>query len=191
MNLKEQFWNRRDVFGTSNSRDGYRKVIFLFIAFLFVILFRTFLLERIIIEGSSMYPTLKNEDVCFVWKVNKKPIRYEIVTANVSGKTVVKRVVGVPGDELSVREGTVYINGCPVSQEYDFITEEPGVLSGGYVVRKDEYFLLGDNRAESNDSRVYGAVSLKQIKGVVVVRIYPLTQIAMYSLRRSYAEGSK
>ena len=183
MNLKEQFRNRRDVFGTSNSRDGYRKVIFLFVAFLFIILFRTFLLERIIIEGSSMYPTLR--------KVNKKPIRYEIVTANVSGKIVVKRVVGVPGDELSVREGTVYINGCPVSQEYDFITEEPGVLSGGYVVRKDEYFLLGDNRAESNDSRVYGAVSLKQIKGVVVVRIYPLTQIAMYSLRRSYAEGSK
>ena len=69
MNLKEQFRNRRDVFGTSNSRDGYRKVIFLFVAFLFIILFRTFLLERIIIEGSSMYPTLRNEDVCFVWKV--------------------------------------------------------------------------------------------------------------------------
>lgn len=179
--MKERCWNRRAVSETSNSRDGYRKVIFLFIAFLLVILFRTFLLERIIIDGNSMYPTLKNEDVCFAWKIKREPRRYDIVTANVNAKSVVKRVIGVPGDVLSVKDEMVYINGNPVLPEYDFITEESGVLSDGYIVGENEYFLLGDNRAGSHDSRVYGAVSSEQIKGVVVVRIYPLTQIVTYS----------
>lgn len=181
MSTEIQHEEKNDINGGVSSKKGYRKIVLVTVAFLVVVVFRASILERIIIDGNSMYPTLKNEDVCFASKVNIEPRRYDIVTANVNGKSIVKRVVGIPGDVLYVKDGILYINGNPSLQEYNFITEESGLLSDEYFVGDNEYFLLGDNRAESNDSRVFGAVPIDQIKGIVVVRIFPGIEVMTYS----------
>lgn len=165
----------------SKSRDGYKKAIFLFAAFVTVILFRTAVMERTIISGNSMYPTLADSDVCLTAKYEKEPERYDIVVAKVQGKTVIKRVIGLPGETLKIRNGKVYIDGKEVDAEYDFYTEDGGVLSEPYTLAADEYFLMGDNRAGSCDSREFGNVKSESIKGIVLCRIFPFTDIEIYS----------
>lgn len=160
--------------------EGYRKIIFLLAAFAIILAFRSCVMERVIISGNSMYPTLCNADVCMAWKLDREPERYEIVLAEVNGVTVIKRVVGLPGDTLSVSEGRLLINGDFVTG-YDFEIAEAGFLRDEYTVPPNCYFLLGDNRAESVDSREYGAVEKSRIKGIVILRFYPLMKITVYS----------
>ena len=164
----------------NEAREGYRKVIFLLAAFAVILAFRSYVMERVIISGNSMFPTLCNADVCMAWKLDREPERNEIVLAKVNGATVIKRVVGLPGDPLSVSEGRLLVNGNFVT-DYDFEIEEPGLLEDEYTVPPDSYFLLGDNRAESVDSRAYGAVERSRIRGIVILRFYPLTKITVYS----------
>lgn len=162
------------------AREGYRKIIFLLAVFAVVLVFRSCIMERVIISGNSMFPTLCNADVCMAWKLDREPKRNEIVIAKVNGATVIKRVVGLPGDTLSVSDGRLLVNGDFVT-DYDFEITEAGLLEDEYVMPPDCYFLLGDNREESCDSREYGAVEKNRIKGIVVLRFYPLTEITVYS----------
>lgn len=90
---------------SKKSRDGYKKLIFLLAAFLTVILFRTVVMERTIISGNSMYPTLMDSDVCLTAKYRNEPERYDIVVAKVQCHTVIKRVIGLPGETLEVKGG--------------------------------------------------------------------------------------
>ena len=81
-------------------------------------------------------------------------------------KKIIKRVVGVPGDLLEIKDGVLYVNG--VEEERGFETmEDPGILREPILLGKDEYFCLGDNRNHSSDSRVYGIFNSKQILGVI------------------------
>lgn len=159
------------------SRDGYKKLIFLFIAFLMVILFRMVVIERTIISGNSMYPTLEDSDVCLTVKYKKEPKRYDIVVAKVNGYNVIKRVIGLPGETLEVKDGVVFIDGKEIDAEYDFYTEDSGILSEPYTIAANEYFLMGDNRQGSCDSREFGSVKSKDIKGIVLCRIFPFENI--------------
>lgn len=164
----------------NEAREGYKKIIFLLAVFAVVLVFRSCIMERVIISGNSMFPTLCEADVCMVWKLVKEPERNDIVIAKVNGATVIKRVVGLPEDTLSVLDGRLLVNGYFVA-DYDFEISEAGLLENGYVVPQDSYFLLGDNRGESCDSREYGAVGKDKIKGIVIFRFYPFTEITIYS----------
>lgn len=164
----------------NEAREGYRKIIFLLAVFAIVFAFRSCIMERVIISGNSMFPTLCNADVCMAWKLDREPERNEIVLAEVNGVTVIKRVVGLPGDILSVSDGWLLVNGSFVT-DYDFEIAEAGLLEDEYTVPPDSYFLLGDNRGASCDSREYGAVEKSRIKGIVILRFYPLTKITVYS----------
>lgn len=164
----------------NEAREGYKKFILLLACFAVVLVFRSCIMERVIISGNSMFPTLCDADVCKAWKMNTEPKRNDIVIAKVNGATVIKRVVGLPGDTLSISDGQLVVNGSPVT-DYDFKIAEAGVLENGYVVPQDSYFLLGDNREESCDSREYGAVEKDKVKGIVILRFYPFTDITVYS----------
>lgn len=155
------------------SRQGCKNMFALLAILLFVMAFRIAVMERIIVNGNSMYPTLASSDVCMVLKLNISPQRYDIAIARVGGQTIIKRVIGLPGETLQIIDGKVYIDGQAVSEEYDFFTEEPGLLENPYTVGANEYFLMGDNRAGSYDSRNFGSVGIKNIKGIVLCRIYP------------------
>lgn len=163
------------------SRQGYKKMIVLLVVFSFILFFRTVIMERIIVNGDSMSPTLSDSDVCVTRNFLVEPERYDIVTAKVDGMTVIKRVIGLPGETLEIKNGTVYIDGNPIDSEFDFLTEGGGVLSEPYTIAENEYFLMGDNRTGSYDSREFGSVKKENIKGIVLCRIFPFWEIEVYS----------
>lgn len=172
--------SRRDSI-VEQSRQGYKKMAILLAIFFFIIAFRSAIVERIIVNGKSMYPTLSDNDVCIAEKYDKEPERYDIVIAKVDGQTLIKRVIGLSGETLQVIDGTVYIDGEIVNVEYDFFTADMGVLESPYTVGKNEYFLMGDNRGESYDSREFGSIGQEDIRGIVVCRIFPFWKMEIYS----------
>lgn len=139
------------------------------------------MLERTIVNGNSMLPSFSGGDVCLTKKFMIEPERYDVVVAKVEGKTVIKRVIGLPGEVIELRDGMVYINDKKVKREYDFYTEDGGLINESYILAKNEYFLMGDNRNESYDSRKFGSVKKENIRGIVVARIYPFSEIEIYS----------
>ena len=94
---------------------------------------------------------------------------------------LIKRVIGLPGDTVELREGAVLINGVPLDEPY---VNGAQTFCGNYcqplTLGPDEYFLMGDNRANSLDSRSFGPIPASQLVGRVVLRYWPLQQIEMY-----------
>lgn len=172
---------RNSYEAAEQSRNGYKKLIFLFFVFGIVLLFRTAVLERIIISGNSMFPSFSNGDICLAKKFMVEPERYDIVVAKVERKTVIKRVIGLPGETIELRNGTVYIDGEKICQKYDYYTENGGLINEPYILAENEYFLLGDNRSESYDSRAFGSVNRENICGIIIVKIYPFGEMKLYS----------
>lgn len=162
------------------SRNGYKKIICLVAVFLSVILFRSVLIERIIVDGNSMNPTLENYDICLMKKCKIEPKRYDIVVAKMQGRTVIKRVIGMPGETLNIKDEKIFIDGSPVETKYDFTTQKKGLLSKPFTLKENEYFLMGDNRGESWDSRDFGSVEINNVKGIVLCRIFPFNKFEIY-----------
>ncbi len=87
----------------------------------------------------------------------------------------IKRVIGLPGDRVAIRDGSVYVNGIPLDEPYVFGgPTEPGTQGDVVVVPPDSYFALGDHRSDSTDSRVFGFVARDDIIGRAVVRYWPI-----------------
>ena len=152
------------------------------IAFLIALMIRTFFIQIIYVPSSAMEPALKPGDRVIVNKLvygylgNKKPARGEIVVfelPKVNGYQI-KRVVGLPGEKIKIKNGQVFINGRSIQEDYPIIKgkidmEQTPIMRGSYYV-------LGDNRDRSLDSRTYGAVPLTRMIGPVFFRIWPLNK---------------
>ena len=144
----------------------------LVLAILLAVLLRHFVLDNYIVDGSSMLPTLHDQERVLVYKLGHRlgsePARGDIIVfqyAREPWRAFVKRVIGIAGDTVAVRDGQVYVNGQPISEPYlsaatlgDYkpITVQPGTV-----------FVMGDNRNFSMDSRdaSVGLVSVNTIKG--------------------------
>lgn len=141
------------------------------------------------IAGNSMVPTLKEGDVVLVSKFTyhfSKVKRNEIVYVTVNGKSYVKRVIGLPGEDIKFLKNRLYIDDVPYTE--DFL--KSGVETSGFtlddvckegecpdgVIPEGKYLVLGDNRPESEDSRTktFGLVDKSQIQGQIIFRIWPL-----------------
>lgn len=155
---------------TTCAMRGWRKFFTILIVVGVAVCINTWMVSAVTVIGTSMYPTYGNGDICILIKCDVTVERYSVVKAVVDGQPVIKRVIGLPGDTLQVIDGRVYINGEAVASEYDFYTKNAGTLDESFVLAENEYFLLGDNRADSYDSRYYGAVIEEQIKGVVIAK---------------------
>ena len=137
------------------------------------------------VEGTSMLPTLENDDSLIIDKfsyVIGSPKRYDIVVFPVKeekGKQdyFIKRIIALPGETVSIDDGRVYINGTPLkSDKYGKESiKDAGLASVPQTLAQDEYFVLGDNRNMSTDSRneIVGLVKRKDIVGKAVFRILP------------------
>lgn len=155
-----------------------KKIIPYIIILSLVILIRTFIVTPVIVDGDSMDETLKNGEVLLLKKYDKTYERNEIVVLNYSNEKLIKRVIGLPGESVLYHDGILYINGKEVEDKfgtltYDFTIERLGVetIPEGY------YFVLGDNRKNSSDSRIIGLVSENDIIGTTTFSLWPLKNI--------------
>lgn len=141
---------------------------------------------QIMIAGQSMMPLLNPDDVVLVNRLSYdfgKPKRLDVVVfERGDNKTNVKRVIGLPGEEILIQGGYVYIDGerLEAGDNLDQVSLA-GLAESPVRLGEDEYFLLGDNRDSSEDSRFanVGNVKEEQILGKVWLRIYPLMHIRL------------
>ena len=167
-------------------RQRFRKVLKSTVYTLIVVaavaaLVATLVFPVLQIAGTSMEPTLNNGEIVVLVKTDKLE-RGDLCGFSYSNKILIKRVIGLPGDTIVIDpEGTVYINGYALEEPY--LTEK-GLgecdLEFPYEVPQETYFLMGDQRLTSIDSRssVIGAVSKEQIVGKIFLRVWPLSEFS-------------
>lgn len=146
-----------------------------------------YLFQPTMVDGESMEDTLHNGDILLLNRLSYRfhsPERFDMVVFPFSmDEYYVKRIIGLPGETIEISDGTIYIDGAPLLEGYG---REPaksgGIAAEPIKLGSDEYFLMGDNRNNSKDSRdaSVGPVSLEQISGKVAMRIYPLPAMQVF-----------
>ena len=143
----------------------------------------TFVAQRTQVKGESIYPALHDKDNLIVDKFSYHfcdPKRYDIVVFPYHYKDrtyYIKRVIGLPGETVQIKDGCVYIDGQRLDEHFsEEKIQNAALASEPIVLGKDEYFVLGDNRNASEDSRFpdVGKVKRKEIIGRAWIRIWPL-----------------
>jgi signal peptidase I len=152
-------------------------------------LIRGYVFQTFYIPSVSMVPTLQVGDRIIVSKLStafgdinrgdvivfKHPPREQCGGDTGPNSDLVKRVIGLPGDELTSRNNTIYVNGKKLVEHWEHAPDLGSEI--GYVkVPKNQYFMMGDNRPSSCDSRMWGTLPKSLIVGKVVLRIWPLSQ---------------
>lgn len=157
--------------------SALRELIETLILTLVIFLLIRFAVQNFRIEGSSMEPNFHDGQYLFVNKLIymfQPPQRGDVIVfvpPNSSSRDFIKRVIGLPGERVEIRSGTVFINGEPLIESYPL---NPGSYSSGpIVVPPDEYFVLGDNRNYSSDSHSWGTVHIKKIIGKAWFSYWP------------------
>lgn len=143
-----------------------------------IILIRTFIITPVRVDGTSMNKTLADGDILLLYKLAKID-RFDIVVLDeeYDDEIIIKRIIGLPGETVEIKDGDVYINDILMpddeyaygdTSDYDKIT-----------LGNDEYFILGDNRLISKDSRYFGAVKKDDIMGEAVFRLWPFSDFGL------------
>jgi signal peptidase I len=177
--------------------EWYEWIKALLIAFALVFIIRTFFFAPIVVDGPSMMPTLHDGDQMIVNKINyrfNEPNRFDVVVFHASEKKdFIKRVIGLPGEHVAVKDDVLYVDGKEVDEPFlasqknenasisaltnDFTLEN---LPGGHETIPDGYVLvLGDNRGNSTDSRLLGVIPIDSIVGKTSLIYWPMNRIQM------------
>lgn len=151
-----------------------------------IVLIPSFLISNTRVPTESMMPAINPGNHLLVSRLPyyyRDPIRGEIVVFKYNKDLLIKRVIATPGDEIDIKENKVYING-KLLDETSYLSEhvKTYLYAGSkvefpYKIPKDYYFVMGDNRLNSKDSRVFGAISRSSIIAKAGYRIYPINQI--------------
>ena len=141
-----------------------------------VILIRTFIVTPIIVQGESMKETLQGGEVMLLKKYDTDYKRFDVVviSKNVEGDNLIKRVIGLPNETIRYKDGVLYINDEVVDDVHAY-----GETANFQEVKlgNDEYFVMGDNRAVSLDSRILGVIKHDEIEGTAGLILYPFNKI--------------
>lgn len=147
--------------------DSFEKCVIIIALCLFII---TRFVGPAYVSGPSMEPTYKDGSFVIMtrYRSGQAIDRGSIVVAREPdrGFLLIKRVVAVPGDRIYAENKQLYVNGSPEEGGFPLF-EDPGILSLPLILGEDEYFLMGDNRSHSTDSRIFGPVSADDVVGVV------------------------
>ena len=157
----------------------YDWVVPVILAIMATMIINKFLLFKVYIPSESMKPALQVNDQLFVTRVyntdNLKRGDIIVFYSSELGDTLIKRLIGLPGDKIQIKGGEVYINGTKQDEPYVIY---PSYYNGEFQVPEGKFFFLGDNRANSEDARywVNPYISAKDIKGKAQLRVYPLNR---------------
>lgn len=157
----------------------------LFLSVLIAIVIILFLYQPVKVEGTSMQPSLKDDERIFI---NKFVYRFGISDIGRgdtvvflypydTSKSYIKRVIGIPGDTVEIDDGTVIVNGKPISEPYVAEDYRDRIPMAKRTVDPGKYFVLGDHRNSSNDSRSWGLVPRQYIYGKAVFVYWPLENL--------------
>lgn len=147
---------------------------YVFIVFL-VIIVRTYIATPVRVDGNSMRKTLEDGDILLLYKMAKFE-RNDIIVLDEKEdeEIIIKRIIALPGETIKIQNGKIYINDKEYNDEFAY-----GDTSDYEQVTldEDEYFILGDNRLISKDSRYFGTITEDEIIGKVVFRFWPFSKI--------------
>ncbi len=161
-------------------RSWFRDVLLAFATAIFIVIF---VIQPVKVEGTSMQPRLVDQERIFV---NRFIYRFsDIHRGDVvvfwypkdRSKSFIKRVLAVPGDDIEIRYGSVYVNGQKVDEPYLKPEYRDHESYPKVIVRPDQYFVLGDHRNSSNDSRNWGFVPRELIYGKAVFSYWPMSRV--------------
>lgn len=171
-----------DKMNKKRVKNFIKEAIPYIIVIIVVALIRTFIVTPAVVDGDSMLPNLENNNVIIINKLDYKLNdinRFDIVVVNYNGEKLIKRVIGMPGEHIEYKENNLYVNKSIVTESFlhdktrNFKLETLGYMS----IPGDKYFVVGDNRGNSTDSRALGLIDKKNILGSVSIRIFPITKL--------------
>ena len=173
-----------------NSRTVLKEVaswvLYFAIIIVAAILLNIFVVQRAYVEGASMEPTLSDSDNLIVDKISyrfREPHRFDIVvfpSEDIEGRHYVKRIIALPGETIQVVAGKVYIDGVLMEVDYgNALMQYAGIADHPLTLGDDEFFVLGDNRNNSRDSRQMGIQHRDDIIGRAFLRVWPLAHFGL------------
>lgn len=153
------------------------------LAVLIVVPIRVFIAQPFVVEGLSMFPTFENGDYLIIDEISYRfhePLRGDVVVFRHSeGVFYIKRVIGLPGETVSINRGQVIVtktDGTKLTLDESYVVNEDATYTLNATLGAEQYFVMGDNRPKSSDSRSWGALSEDDIIGKAHVRIFPIAQ---------------
>lgn len=174
-----------------DNRRSIKRIIFetlqiIIFAFLLSWGLRSSIVEAATIPTGSMLPTIQLQDRVVVDKIFYKAsginrgdiiVFHPLESVDSSGDLWIKRVIGLPGDTVEVKDGKVFVNGQALTEPYEMA--KPDYTLSPLLIPNDSYFLLGDNRNESYDSHSWGVLPAKNVVGRAVLRYWPLKEFGL------------
>ena len=142
---------------------------------LVVVLIKTFVVSPIRVNGASMDPTLNDKDIMLLDEISYRfsdIARFDIVVVKEEDEYLIKRVIGLPGETVEYKNDKLYIDGKYVKEDF----KHKETFDFSTTLGKDEYFIMGDNRTNSTDSRVFGPISRDKIMGKTSLTILPISR---------------
>lgn len=161
-------------------------VLSILIAAIIAFIIKGFLIDIIQVSGPSMLPNLRDRDRLVIEKVSlytKNYERGEIVIFKPNNETndiYIKRIIGLPGDKVEIKNGSVFVNDEKLDEDYlsaDVLTSAQPNDFDSLVVPENCLYVLGDNRTISEDSRYIGPVPMENVRGHALFRVYPFNQL--------------
>lgn len=137
---------------------------------------KAYVVEAYVIHGRSMEPTFHDSERLLISKFAPRFERGDIIIFNhpdEPGKRLIKRIIGLPGDNVRIDDGRVFVNGELIAEPYIDPSTRDACLMGARVIEPEHYFVLGDNRDISNDSRRIGSIPADAVIGKALILFYP------------------
>jgi signal peptidase I len=161
---------------------------FILVAAAIIVPIRLFVAQPFIVSGASMEPTFTNAQYLIVDELSyhlRDPERFEVVIFRYPrnpSEYFIKRVIGLPGETVALESGEVSVtntSGQTVELPEPYVVNEGNGTNATYRLRSGEYFVMGDNRPQSSDSRTWGALPRENIVGRAFLRLLPLTSTSI------------
>ena len=166
----------------SKTSDIIKNILSYVLIIAVALLIKLFIFSPIRVNGTSMYPTLNDGDIMILNEIGyhlNGIERFDIAVANVDGEKLIKRVIGLPGETVEYKDNVLYINGKEVVENFTHANTNDFTLSdiNCEKIPDNYYFLVGDNRGNSKDSRIIGLIHKSKIMGKTKLVLFPFSRI--------------